>query len=79
VKPRISNMTALDRAFAAIWVRNPDLSFGQVMDLAKAAIGGVSRNRRKFRHRGSAPKPAEFVQMGYTPDGRQVAHAIASK
>jgi hypothetical protein len=34
-------MTPLDRAFAAIWVRNPDLSFSQVMDLAKAAIGAA--------------------------------------
>lgn len=41
MKTPISNMTALDRAFAAIWVRNKHLSYDQVMAMAKAALGAA--------------------------------------
>lgn len=41
MKTPISNMTPLDRAFAAIWVRNPGLNYDQVLELAKAALGAA--------------------------------------
>lgn len=42
MKTPIINMTALDRAFAAIWAKNPELGFDQVMELAKAAVKGLA-------------------------------------
>lgn len=42
VKPHpISNMTQIDRAFAVIWVKNPGMTFDQVMQTARAAVGGA--------------------------------------
>ncbi len=41
VKTPISNMSALERAFAAIFVRNPGLTYEQVMAAAKVALGGA--------------------------------------
>lgn len=39
----MSNMTALDRAFASIWIKNPELGFDQVMVLAQAATKGGNK------------------------------------
>ena len=42
VRPHpISNMTPIDRAFAVIWVKNPSMTYDQVMRAAKAAVGGA--------------------------------------
>jgi len=41
VRTPISNMTALDRAFAAIFVRNPGLTYSQALEMAKAALKGA--------------------------------------